>query len=87
MKAIFRMWPVTDIDALGVKCLMKSMMWYFPGGPVLRLCASKPGGAGSILGQETEVLYSAGGNQKNTKKYNGNEAESIWCKTPPAAMH
>lgn len=62
------MWPVTDIDALGVKCFMKSMMWYFPGGLVLRLCASKPGGAGSIPGQKTEVLYSAGCNQKKHEK-------------------
>ena len=33
------MWPVTDIEALGVKCLMKSMMVVLPwGSSVKTMC-------------------------------------------------
>ena len=53
---------------------------------MLRLCVSKPGGVGSIPGQKTEILYSAGCNQKKKKLRKGTvikRRKSSGTKCPP----
>lgn len=64
MKAIFRMWPITDIEALGVKCLMKSMMVVLPWGSSVKTMCFLLRGYRFHPWPETEILYSAGCNQK-----------------------